>query len=85
MSQATLLPFSFPAWCAIEIHSLHGYPDMATIYGRASEQSVAGQLFLRVDALADGDWPAYTVLLAPNQIKMITPLTDEELRERKLI
>jgi hypothetical protein len=50
----------------------------------ASEQSVAGQLFLRVDTLADRDWPAFTVLLAPSQIKMITPLTDEQVSERKL-
>jgi hypothetical protein len=83
MPQAALLPSPFPAWCAIEIHGLHGYPHMATIYGLASEQSVAGQLFLRVDTLADRDWPAFTVLLAPSQIKMITPLTDEQVSERK--
>ena len=78
MSYGISLPASFPAWCGVETLSVAQQPQL--VFGLASEQSVAGVMFLRLDVPAVNDEPAKTLLLAPAVIRRIEPMNEEDAR-----
>ena len=76
----------FDAWAIVEVMGHQTYA------GRVTEQTVAGQAFVRIDVpamkevLADEgrrdppEVPAYTKLLGPSSIYAITPTSEEVAR-----
>lgn len=59
-------------WAYVEIM---GHNQIA---GYLTEQTIAGQGFLRVDVPAVGDVPAYTKLLSPSSVYAINPIGEAE-------
>lgn len=65
---------SFDAWALVE---LFGHQKLA---GRVSEQTIAGQGFIRIDVPAVEDQPGHTRLYGPNAIYSITPCSEQIAR-----
>lgn len=61
---------TFDAWCIVEIF---GHQQLA---GRVTEQTVAGQGFVRVDVPSVNDQPSFTRLFGPGAIYSIIPTTE---------
>lgn len=80
MTYGISLSAPFPTWCGIETESVTTQQPQL-LFGLASEQSVAGQMFLRLDIPAAGDWPDRTLLIMPSGIRRIEPMTEDQVRE----
>ena len=65
---------SFNCWAVVE---LFGHQQIA---GKVSEQTIAGQGFIRVDVPEDERHPAYTRLLGHGAIYSIIPTSEEIVR-----
>lgn len=65
----------FDQWCVVE---LFGHQQIA---GRVSEQTVAGQGFIRVDVPETNGRPGFTRMFGPGAIYSIIP-TSEEIATR---
>ncbi len=65
---------SFDAWAVVHLFGRH------TVAGRASEQKIAGQDFLRVDIPEVDCRQARTVLYHPNAVYDIEPVDEETAR-----
>lgn len=74
------LPAPFPTWCGVEAESVTTQQPQL-LFGLASEQSVAGQMFLRLDIPAAGEWPARTLLIVPSVIRRIEPMSEDQARQ----
>ncbi len=62
---------SFDTWALVEIM---GHLKLA---GRVSEQTIAGQGFIRIDVPAVEGQPGYTRIFGPGSIYSITPCIEE--------
>jgi hypothetical protein len=58
-------------------HALVELFGHARIAGLVSEQTIAGQGFVRVDVPATANGPAYTRLFGPSAIYSMTPVTED--------
>jgi hypothetical protein len=65
---------SFDAWALLE---LFGHLKMA---GRVTEQTIAGQGFVRIDVPETENQPGFTRLFGPNAIYSITPVSEDIAR-----
>lgn len=81
MTYGISLPAPFPTWCGVEAESVTTTQQPQLLFGLASEQSVAGQMFLRLDIPAAGDWPDRTLLIVPSVIRRIEPMTEDQVRQ----
>ncbi len=61
----------FSEWCIIEVFG------RVRLAGLVSEQTVAGQGFVRVDIPATKRQPAFSRLFGPSSIYSMTPVTEE--------
>ncbi len=64
----------FDLWCVVEIF---GHQRLA---GRVTEQTVAGQGFVRIDVPETVGQPAFSRLYGPSAIYSLTPVSEETAR-----